>query len=114
MKDKSAHPEQSNNHMDMGMTGFSSHMESMGLNSNINEEEKLESDNANLNKKVKKVENGRDLTNLKIKSVIFLVVFLLVFGLSSVGLNLYIDLINKELNEFEDVFRLAVAFLEGF
>ena len=57
--------------------------------------------NANLNKKVKKVENGRDLTNLKVKSIVLLTVFLLTFGLSSFGLNLYISLINQQVKKFE-------------
>lgn len=47
--------------------------------------------NANLNKKVKKVTVGTDLRNIKIKSIVLVVVFLLIFGTTSFGLNIYIS-----------------------
>lgn len=61
-----------------------------------------EEDNANLNKKVKKVENGKELENLKFRSIIYVVIFLILYGMASFGLNMYTSLINKQIIAFKD------------
>lgn len=64
-----------------------------GIVNDLNQEQ----DNANLNKKVKKVENGKELTHLKLKSIVYVIIFLVLYGISSFGLNLYTSVINKEI-----------------
>ena len=54
-----------------------------------NESELDEVGNNNLNKKVKKVIVGEKLRNIKIKSIILIIVFLLIYGASSFGLNIH-------------------------
>ncbi len=50
-----------------------------------------EAENANLNKKVKKVEIGEQLTKIKVKSIIFIIIFLVVYGLSSFAFNIFMS-----------------------
>lgn len=64
-------------------------------------DDKSELDNANLNKKVKKVENGKQLRNLKLKSVGLVIIFLVLYGLATFALNLYISIMNKGVVEFK-------------
>lgn len=50
-----------------------------------------EMENANLNKKVKKVEIGEQLTKIKVKSIIFIIIFLVAYGLSSFAFNIFMS-----------------------
>ena len=69
-----------------------------GIVNDLNQEQ----DNANLNKKVKKVENGKELTHLKLKSIVYVIIFLVLYGISSFGLNLYTSVINKQIIEYKE------------
>lgn len=75
-------------------------MSSLNPDAVINEDAH-EQDNANLNKKVKKVVIGKELTNLKIKSIVFVVVFLFLYGMTSLGLSMYTSIINKQIIEYK-------------
>ena len=64
--------------------------------------EKEEIANANLNKKVKKVIVGKELRNIKIKSIVLVVVFLIIYGTTSFALNIHISDATYKVKKFEE------------
>jgi hypothetical protein len=69
----------------------------------VTQDEKEDLDKANLNKRVKKVEKGKELTNLKFKSIACVIVFLILYGASAFGFNLYTSIINKSIANYKDI-----------
>ena len=51
---------------------------------------------------MKKVENGKELNNLKFRSIIFIIVFLFICGAISFGLNAYVKTVNDGVLEMKD------------
>ena len=64
--------------------------------------EKEEIANANLNKKVKKVIVGKELRNIKIKSIVLVIVFLVIYGTTSFALNIHISDATFKVKKFEE------------
>lgn len=80
------------------------HVNSLQNNTSLRADEQMEEEveNANLNKKVKKVEIGEQLTKIKVKSIIFIIIFLVVYGLSSFAFNIFMSSSIISISNYKD------------